>query len=137
MQEFQKVFGEAFGFVVEAGADVMGFGLKDEGAVVVEDAAAEIEAHALGGRGPEFDRQEIIVARRRFEAEPAFDDRKDEALLLQIAERRANIVEKRSPSLFEDVQIPRVIDVISDGALGIGDAVLMAENGVSHERLSQ
>lgn len=101
MKQFHESFGQAFGFFVEACADVEGFGLEDEGAVVVEDAIAEVEADAFGGRGPEFDGEEVVVAGRGFVAKAAFDDGENEVLFLPLAESRAEVAEKLTAGGFE------------------------------------
>jgi len=74
----------------------------------------------------------MVVARRGFVAHAAFDDWKNYVLLLPLEKRFSKLAKEFSASDFQNVEITRVIDVVADGTLGIGDAMGVAENRIGH-----
>ena len=87
LQFFRQFFRQAFRFFVAAGAAVKGFGFENQFSVLVQNAVAEIQPHALDERQPDFNRQQIIVARGKFVAQPRLDDGKNKICVPAIPER--------------------------------------------------
>ena len=54
--------------------------------------------------------------------------------MLELVERDSQFPEEFAAGGFEEIEVAAVIDVISDGAIGVGDTMLMAKNLVSHGR---
>src|SRR5581483_5981632 len=102
------------------------------GAGLVEDAAAEDKADALGGDDPEFDGELVVVAGGGLVTEAAFDHGEDDVLVLPLAEGDAKVAEEFATGAFQDVQVAGVVNMVADGAVGVGDPVLMAEDGRIH-----
>jgi hypothetical protein len=128
-----EFFGEALGFFVATGADVEGFGFEDEFAVLVEDAMAEVEADALDEDGPDFDGEEVVVARHKTITQMSLDDGEDMIALLPFEDGGARGAHEFAAGGLEEVEVAGVVNVIADGAFGVGDAVLIAE-GFGHGR---
>lgn len=60
--------------------------------------------------------------------ESAFDNRKDGVLLLQLEERQAQLPEKLASRRLKQIQVAGIINMVAEGAFGVGDAMDMAEN---------
>lgn len=84
LEFFRQFLRHSLRFFVYPSACVEGLGFKDEFAVLVGDTVAEIQPHALDERWPDFNRQQIIVTRGRFVAQPRLDDGKNHVLFLPV-----------------------------------------------------
>jgi hypothetical protein len=98
----------------------------ENSALCIPYAAGEGEPDAFGLRDPQFDRQQIVIAGGTFEGEPAFDDGKDGIPLLQRREGVAEFAEEFPPGKLQDVEKPRMIHMIPDGAERVADSMLKA-----------
>ena len=105
-----------------------GGGCDQLAAVRRKDAVMERQANASELGRPKFNRQEIIVAGRTPVMEVAFDHGKDDPLMLQFAEIFAQMPDEFPAGRLEDVEIARIIYMVADGAIGVGDPVLAAES---------
>ncbi len=104
-------------------------GFQDNGARLIDDAIAEVQAHTFGGRYPDLDGQHVVVPRRGLIAQAAFQHRKDGAALLPLQKRGALGAEEFAAGGFEQIQITGVVNVIADGAFGVSHAMRILENG--------
>ena len=95
----------------------------DEQILVFEDSIGEVEANAFERGQPCLDCQEVVVAGGRFVTQPAFDYGEDGILVLPLEKTSSELAKEFSASGFEDVEVARVIDMIADSTLGIGDAM--------------
>ena len=86
LQFVRQFLRQAFGFFIHTGADVKGFGFKNQFAGLVHDAVGKIQSHALDGRRPDFNRQQVIVAGGRFVTQAGFDDGENIRRIPAIAE---------------------------------------------------
>jgi len=129
LEEFVQFFGDAAGFFIEAGAGVEGFGFKNKCVSPVADAVGEIKTDSFDGAGDEFNGEQVVVTSGRLVSEAAFDGGKNDSALLPLQKRRAQMAEKFAARGFEQIEIPRVIDVIPGGALGIGNSMDILETG--------
>ena len=109
-----------------------GFPFENQGVGLVYDAVNKIEADASGSGKPEFDAEQIVIARGGFVAETAFDDGENNFLLLQLSERRAKLPEEFAARLFEEFEITGIVNVISHRAIGISHTIRMAEGCRAH-----
>jgi hypothetical protein len=116
---------QTFWFFINAGADVESFRFKNQFSVLIQNAMAEIHADFFKRRHPDFHRQQIIVARGKFVAQPRLDDGKNKIALLQSQNRLPERAEKFAARGLEQVKIARMINVVADGAFGVSDAVRM------------
>jgi hypothetical protein len=91
-------------FFIEAGADVKGFGF-DEKSFFFEDSIGEVEADAFNDGQPGFDGEKLVVAGGGFVAEAAFDDGKNDVLLLPLEKGWAELAEEFATRGFEDVEV--------------------------------
>jgi hypothetical protein len=123
LQQFDQFFGQPFGPFVQAGADMPGFGLQNEPARLIYNAGGEIQADAFRGSGPKLDGEDVVVAGRRLVAQVTFDDGKDDALLLPLQEGGAQVTEKFAARGFQQVEVTGIVDMIADGAIGVGHAM--------------
>ena len=105
---------------------------EDQDFFVFENPKTKIEPGALHQGRPQFDGQDIVVARGRLIAQMTFDDGEKRLLRLQFEQRDAEVPEKFAARGFENIQITRVINVIADGAIGINHAMDMVENPGGH-----
>src|SRR5882757_6464613 len=94
LEEGEEGVGQARGFLVGGGADVVGGGVEYEEGLFLEDAVGEVEAEAAGEGGPELDGEEVVVAGGCAVAEVGFDDGKGDLLLLELKESGAEVTEK-------------------------------------------
>lgn len=122
-----EFLGQALWFVVEAGADVKGFAFEEQG-LVLEDSIGEVQANAFQDGQPGFDGEKIVVASWGFVAEVAFDDGENYVLLLPFEKGWSELAEEFTTRGFEDVEVTGIVDVVPDGAFGIGDAMGVVEN---------
>ena len=133
LQEGDEFGGRALRFVVgDAGADVGGGGVDEGGAVLVEDLVGKLDADAGGGFEPELDGEEIVVAGGGFVGEVGVNDGEGEVAFLPVEEGGAKVAEEFSAGGFEEVEVTGVVDVIAEGALGVGDAVGVLVGLVAH-----
>jgi hypothetical protein len=100
----------------------------DDGLLLAEDSVSEIQADAFDGGQPCLDGDEIVISGRRFVAQTAFDDREDYVVLLPLEKGCAKLPKEFAAGDFQDVEVTRVIDVVAECALGIGDAMGGSEN---------
>ena len=136
-QQFFHQFGrQALGFLGAAGAAVEGFRLQQQFAVLVQDAVAKVHAHALQQRGPDFNRQPVVVARGGFVFQSRFDDGENRVRVLQFQNRRAERAEKFPARRLQQIEIAGMVDVVADGAFGVGDAVVVTERFGHARRLA-
>lgn len=98
----------------------------------VHHAAAERNPDTLGLDDPEFDRDQVIIASRRLEGEPAFDDGEDGIAFLQGGEGMAERSEEFAAGQFQYVEVTGVVNVVADGAQRIADPVLKAKDLSRH-----
>ena len=106
-----------------------GFGFENQFSQLVGDAVGEVQAHAFGGGGPDFDGQHVVVAGGGFVAQMAFEHGEDGVAFLPLEERGAEVAEEFAARDFEQVQVAPVVNVVADGAIGVGDAVRVVEAG--------
>lgn len=59
-------------------------------------------------------------------------DRKNRVLLLQLKQSCAEVPKKLIPRRFQQIQIPRVIDMVAEGTIGISHAMNVTENLSGH-----
>ena len=138
LQFFRQFFRHSLRLFVNARAGVKGLGFEDELAVLIGDAVAEVQPHSLEKRRPDFNRQQIVVACGRFEAQPRLDDRENHVLFLPVQDGRAERADEFAPRRLEQIEVARVINMVADGAFGVGDAVRVAERSNGHgARLSR
>src|SRR3990172_3344727 len=123
---------QALRLVAHAGANVEGFGFEDQQLLLVHDPVGEIQADALGNRGPEFDAEQVVVMRRGFVAEAALEHRKDRALVLQIQKWLAQTAEELVARRLQQTEVTGVIDVVAEGAVRIGYPVAVPEDALFH-----
>jgi hypothetical protein len=100
----------------------------------VQDAMSEAQSHSLQRFQPNFDGEQIVVARKTFEPHFAFGHRENGAGLLQGEQGKAERSEEFATRLFEDVEETRMINMIARGAFGIGDTMTMLKAFGFHER---
>ena len=124
--------GEANGLFLEVGAGVFGGGFEEEFAGGAEDAVGEGEADAAEIGEPEFNGEAVVVTGGRAVAELTGDDGEDQAGLLNVLQRFAQGAAELAAGGFKQVEVARVINVIADGAFGVGDAVVVVENLGGH-----
>ena len=91
--------------------------------LLLENAIREVQANAIYRVQPYLDCQKVIVPRGCFVAQSAFDDGKNDVLLLPFEKGCAEVPEEFAAGDFQNVEVTRVIDVVAQGTLGIGDTV--------------
>jgi len=123
LEKLEECFGKALGAFFGGGADVVGEGVHKEGLAVVEDAVGEVEAEAAGLGEPELDGEEVIVSGRGSVMEVGFDDGEGEVLFVKLGAGGAKVTEEFAAGGFEEVEVTGVVDVVAEGAFGVGDAV--------------
>jgi len=126
-QGFHEFRRQAFGFFIAAGAAVEGFGFENEFAVGVQDAVAKVQPHTLESRQPDFNRQQVVVARGEFVAELRLDDGENIIGFLQGQHRRAECAHEFTARGLQQIEVARMVDVVADGAFGVADAVVVTE----------
>ena len=104
-----------------------GFRFQQELAVLIEDPVAELEPHALHPQHPDLDRQQIVIAGGGFVAQVRLDDGENVAGVLPGQDRAAERAQEFAARRFQQIEIARVIDMVADGAFGVGDAMEVAE----------
>ena len=132
LKELKQICRQSLEFAFKRGADVLGFSFKDQHAVLIGDAAGEVQPDFFGDGGPDFDAQDIIVFGHGLIAQPAFDDREDGILLLPLEKGAAEMAEEFTARGLQQVEVAAIIDMVADSAFGVSDAVLVAKNGRSH-----
>lgn len=134
LEQRTQFLGQPFRLFVEAGADMKGLGFEEQG-LFFENAITEVDADAFERGEPGFDGEQIVVAGGRFVAQAAFDYGEDGVLLLPLEKTSAKLAKELAPSRFEDVKVTRVIDVVANGTLGIGNAMLMLEDHSQNSKI--
>lgn len=81
-KQFFQFFGDTAQFFIKPGASVESFSFKDERAMLVEDAVLEIHPDTLDAAGTELDGEQVIITCRGLVADTAFNDGKNDVLLL-------------------------------------------------------
>ena len=99
---------------------------------MVEDAIGEIEADALGFGEPKVDGEEVVVAGGGFVLEVGFDDGKGDLALLPLEKSGAEVTEEFAAGGFEEVEVAGVVEVVADGAFGVGDAMGVLKGRRAH-----
>jgi hypothetical protein len=94
---------------------------------------AEIQAHFFNGRHPDFNCQQIVVARGKSVIQPRLDDGKNHVVFLPVQNRRAERTDEFAASGLEQIKIARVVNVVADGAFGVSDAMFVAK-WIGHAR---
>src|ERR1051326_7309944 len=89
----------------------------------IENAVSEAEPHPLQRSEREFDHEEVVIAGWRLVPEAAFDHRENGLLLLPAQKRRAQMGKEFTAGHFEQVEVPRVIDMVAQSAFRIGDSM--------------
>jgi hypothetical protein len=112
------------------------FGFEYQAASLIHDAIRKVQADFFGERQPSFNRQHVIVSRCGFVAEMAFYYRKNRVAFLPLKKCRAEAAKEFATSGFEQIEVAAIIDVIADGAFGVGNAMLMSENVGDHDARS-
>ena len=82
-----------------------------------DDSVSEVQADAFHCGQPRLNGEEIIISGRSFVAQATLDYGKEQVLLLPCEKRCSKLPKEFSASSFQDVEIARVIDMISDGTL--------------------
>jgi hypothetical protein len=77
---------------------------------------------------PDFDGQFVVVSGGREEVHSQGNDRKDVIFFLEAENRIADRAHEFAASGFEDVEVTGVVDVVPDCALGVDDALAVAED---------
>lgn len=99
-----------------------GFGFEDQ-VLLVENSIGKVQANAFERGNPSFDAEEVVIARGGFVSKAALDHGKYEIFILQCKKCLAELPKEFSASSFEHVEVTRVIDMVTEGTLGIGDAM--------------
>jgi hypothetical protein len=128
---FDQVFGQTFGFFIDARAGVPRFSFGQQ-SPDIENAETEGQPDAAQFAEEKFDREHVVVARGPFVGDLQTDDWKNRAGLLQDEQRMAQMPEKFAARLFQDFEITRVIDMIAERAFSVDDAVLMLKDRSRH-----
>jgi hypothetical protein len=123
-----EVFGKAAGFILQRCAGVDGSRFDEFAAIRGEDAVKKGQSDAGQLGEPEFDRQEIVVTRSAAVTKVTLDDRENNAFVLELEEVSAKMANEFPAGGFEDVQVTGIVDVVADGAIGVGDAVVIVKN---------
>ena len=130
----EQVLGQPFGLLVGAGAAVKGLSRHQKPVVLIHDAMAEIQAHPLDAREPDFDGEQVVVAGRGLVTHPRFNDGKNIAGRLQFQDGMLEGAHEFAAGGFEQIQIAGMVNVVAHGAVGVGDAVGVAERFYGHAR---
>jgi len=125
---------QAFRFLVQPGADMKGFSFQNQQVGLVRNAVCKIQPHTLDRRGPQLNRQGVIVAGWSLVAKTTFDDGENCIAFLPLQETCAEFTKKRAAGRLEQVEVARVINVVADGALGVGDSMQVTKGRSSHGR---
>ena len=115
-EERAQFVGQALRFFVKASANVKRFAFEKKG-LFIEDSIGEVEANAVQGSEPCFDGEKVIISRGGFVAQPALDNGKNQVLPLPFEKGFAEMPKEFAASSFQDIEITRVIDMISQGTL--------------------
>lgn len=91
-------------------------------------AVAEAEPDAAQLGEPDFDHQFVVVTRGGLVFHMALDDGEDYPGFLQLQQRHTGGTEQLAASRLQEIKVTRVVDVVADGALGVGHTMAMAEN---------
>jgi len=110
-------------FFVDTGAGVEGFAFEYRLSRLVYNPMPEVQPHRPDEDWPYFDRQQIIITGGELIADTGFDDGKDHAALLPGQHGIAEGADELAARGFEQVKISRMVDMVAEGALGVGDAV--------------
>ena len=117
-------------------ADVARDSFRQQRAAGVEDAEADGQPHAAHFGDPQFDRQQVVVARRAFVGDFHANHRKGRAGLLPLQRGAAELAQKLPARLFQHVEVARVINVVAHGAFRINHAVRVSKNRFSHKKIA-
>ena len=98
---------------------------------MTEDFVGEGEADVGQVRKPEFDGEEVIVTGGFEVFKGALDDGKNGILFLKAQEGKADVAVEFATGGFQEIKVTAVIDVVSEGAVRIGDAKI-EEKGICH-----
>jgi hypothetical protein len=91
-----------------------------------------LEADVLEEREPELDGEKVVVACGVFEGELAVGDGEGCILLLPKQERATDVMKKFPARAFEEFQVAGIVNMIAEGALGVGNAALTGEDRLVH-----
>jgi hypothetical protein len=109
-----------------------GGGFHHDLSIGLQDTVRKGEPNFLGFNDPELGHQKIIVVRRFFVAQMAFNDWENDITLLPINKRLAQVAEKLATRDLQDIKVASIINMVADRAVGIGDTLLMTKGGCSH-----
>lgn len=125
-------FRQAFHFFLQAHADVPGFARQDQLAILVGDLVGEVKPDPLGGGHPDFGCQDLIVAGQHLVMEVRFDDWKHESRVLPGQQGVAQAAKEFPAGGFQDAEVVGVINMITNGAVGVGYAMAMDKTAGAH-----
>ena len=108
---------------------MVGFGFENQFPRLVGDAMGEVQPDTFSGGGPDFDGQHVVVAGGCLVAQMAFEHGEDGVAFLPLKEGGAEVAEEFTARDFEQIQVTPVVNVVADGAIGVGDAVRVVEDG--------
>ena len=91
-----------------------------------QDAVAHVQPHAPRLKHPHFNCQHLIVAGGTPVAELDFEDRENQPCRLPVGEGFTHRAKPLTPGRFEEFEVAAVVNVVSHGAVGIGDPVAIS-----------
>src|SRR5688572_9007861 len=107
----RKWFGKTPRLVFEIGAGVDGGGFHQFTPFGIYNTIVESVSNTREFREPDFDGEQVVVARRAAVAKAALDHRKNHPLFLQLHKRCAEVAEKFAARRFEHVEVATVVNV--------------------------
>ena len=109
-----------------------GFRFNDLPARLTRNAMKKTKPDTPCYCGMNFDVQQVVVTRRRFELQVTFNDREQNALFLPVQKSGPQLPKEFITRGFEYIQVAGVIDVITQSGFGVGNAMVMAEHSYIH-----
>src|SRR5687768_2435854 len=95
----------------------------------MHNTIVERKANSLQIRNPQFRREQFVIAGGGTITQTALDHWKNHAFFLPRQESLPEMAKEFAARSLQQVEITAVIDVIANGALGVGDAVMVSECG--------
>lgn len=118
---------EATGTFIQPRGDVKGAARDAYVGPRPEHPVLEDQAKPAYQRRHDLHVDELVVADGCRVSDVGLKDGQDQPILLQPEQRRTHVAQELASGLLEQVQEPRVVNMVAEGALGIHDAVRMTE----------
>lgn len=113
--------------LVQSRGDVQGTPRHAGVVARADDRVAKLHAEPSMDARHDLDPDQFVISDGRGVSHVGFEDGEQDAFFLKREERGADGAEELAAGLLEEVEEARVVDVVPEGALGVGHAVGVSE----------